>query len=117
MASSQGAVQMAMMVDIIPGDMREQGFPILALFNIPSALGVLVLGYFLLALHLDSYVIFWIISFSTDTICLIGLLLLLPESMPDQLRKPLTCLGKSPAQPVTACDFRVDVWQKRAALR
>lgn len=91
MASSQGAVQMAMMVDIIPGDMREQGFPILALFNIPSTLGVLVLGYFLLAMHLNSYVIFWIISFSTDTLCLIGLLLLLPESMPDQVSKYDEC--------------------------
>ena len=33
----------------------SQGFPILALFNIPSSLGVLILGYFLLQLHLDSY--------------------------------------------------------------
>ena len=43
----------------------------------------------LLHLGLTSYVIFWAISFSTDFICLVFLLVFLPESMPDTLRKPL----------------------------
>ena len=34
--SGSGPTSMAMMVDLIPGDMREQGFPILRLFNIPG---------------------------------------------------------------------------------
>ena len=38
MASGGGPVSMAMMVDVIPGDMREQGFPIMALFGIPGGL-------------------------------------------------------------------------------
>ena len=35
MGSGCGPVSMAMMVDLIPGDMREQGFPMMNLFGIP----------------------------------------------------------------------------------
>lgn len=78
-----------MMVDLIPGNMREQGFPILGLFNIPGQLIVFGIGYPLLAAHLANYTVFWIISLSTDFICLGFFFFFLPESMPDKMKKPV----------------------------
>ena len=57
--SGSGPTSMAMMVDLIPGDMREQGFPILALFHIPGGLIAFGIGYPLLKMHLSHYTIFW----------------------------------------------------------
>jgi hypothetical protein len=54
MASGSGPTFMAMMVDLIPTDMREQGFPILGLFGIPGQLLVTAIGYPLLRAHLDN---------------------------------------------------------------
>ena len=78
------------MVDLIPGDMREQGFPILRLFHIPGQLIVFGLGYWLLKKHLSQYTIFWIISLSTDWICVLFFVTFIPESMPDKMKRPLT---------------------------
>ena len=89
MASGSGPTYMAMMVDLIPANMREQGFPILSLFHIPGQLIVFGIGYPLLAAHLQTYTIFWVISLSTDFICLAFFLFFLPESMPDQMKKPV----------------------------
>ena len=80
-----------------------QGFSIQALFGIPSGLAVLVIGYYLLGLDLDNYLPFWIISFSTDTICMLFLLILMPESMPDSLRKPLEWLDLNPFRQYWSC--------------
>ena len=89
MASGSGPTSMAMMVDLIPGDMREQGFPIMSLFGIPGGLIVFGIGYPLLAMHLSNYTLFWVISVSTDFICLAFFLFLIPESMPDRMRRPI----------------------------
>ena len=80
---------MAMMVDLIPGDMREQGFPILRLFGIPGGLIVFGIGYPLLRMHMSNYTIFWGISLATDFICLLFFLIFLPESMPDRMKRPI----------------------------
>ena len=80
---------MAMMVDLIPGDMREQGFPMMNLFGVPGGLVVFAIAYFLLHKHLTTYTIFWSISLSTDFICLAFLVTLLPETMPDSLKKDM----------------------------
>ena len=89
MGSGCGPVSMAMLVDLIPGDMREQGFPMMNLFGIPGALVVFFIAYSLLHKHLTTYTLFWSISLSTDFICLAFLVTLLPETMPDSLKKDL----------------------------
>ena len=68
----------------------------MALFNIPGGLIVFFVGFYLLSLHLAHYVIFWCISFATDFVCLWFLLFFLPESMPDQLRQPITIWDLNP---------------------
>jgi hypothetical protein len=89
MGSGCGPVSMAMMVDLIPGDMREQGFPMMNLFGVPGGLVVFAIAYFLLHKHLTTYTVFWSISLSTDFICLAFLVTLLPETMPDSLKKDM----------------------------
>ena len=89
MGSGAGPVGMAMMVDLIPGDMREQGFPIMNLFGVPGQILVFAIGYALLHKHLSHYTVFWEWSLSTDFICMLFVLFLMPETMPDSLRKPL----------------------------
>ena len=96
MASGGGPTVMAMLVDIIPSDMRAQGFPILSLFGIPSGLVLFVLGYWLLSLNLTHYTIFWLISLGSDFICGVVLLIFLPETMPDKLRQPLDYTDLNP---------------------
>ena len=98
MGSGCGPVSMAMMVDLIPGDMREQGFPILRLFHIPSQLVVFGIGYSLLHKHLATYTLFWSISLGTDLICVWFFIFFLPESMPDSLKKPLDCTDLIPVK-------------------
>ena len=89
MASGCGPTSMAMMVDLIPGDMREQGFPVLRLFHIPSQIIVFGIGYSLLKKHLSTYTLFWAISLGTDLICVWFFLFFLPESMPDRMKREL----------------------------
>ena len=96
---------------------HDKGFAIQNLFTVPVQLAVLGFGYYLVNLDLDSYLLFWVISFSTDTICLLVMLIILPESMPDQLRKPLewtdlnpfrqywSCLKVVFAYPLLICEF------------
>lgn len=64
---------------------------------------MLGIGYYLLGLYLDNYLPFWIISFSTDTICMLFLLIFLPESMPDALRKPLEWMDLNPFRQYWSC--------------
>ena len=80
MASGCGPTGMAMMVDLIPGDMREQGFPVLRLFNIPSQFIVFGIGYTLLKKHLSHYTLFWSISLATDLICVWFFLFASPQA-------------------------------------
>jgi len=89
MGSGAGPIGMAMMVDLIPGDMREQGFPIMSLFGVPGQIVVFAIGYMLLHKHLSHYTIFWEWSLGTDFICMLFVLFLMPETMPDSLRRPL----------------------------
>ena len=89
MGSGAGPIGMAMMVDLIPGDMREQGFPIMSLFGVPGQIIVFAIGYMLLHKHLSHYTIFWEWSLGTDFICMLFVLFLMPETMPDSLRRPL----------------------------
>ena len=96
MAAGGMPVQQAMMVDLIPGDLREQGFPVLALFQIPGSLGAVALAYWLLGMYLDRYTVFWWVALATDLICLVFVLFCLPESMPDQLRKPFSWWDVNP---------------------
>ena len=70
-----------------------QGFSILALMGVPGKLVVFVLGYYLLQLHLTSYVIFWVIMTLTDVLSIIFLVVFLPESLPTKLKRPITRSG------------------------
>jgi hypothetical protein len=81
----------------------NQGFSIQQLFGVPSGLAVLIIGYYLLGLDLDNYLPFWIISFSTDAICMLFLLILLPESMPDSLRRSLDWWDLNPFRQYWSC--------------
>ena len=80
---------MGMLVDLIPGDMREQGFPVMAAFSVAGPVIVYAVAYKLLAMHWTHYTSFWIIMLVTDFFCLGFQLTLLPESLPDELKKPL----------------------------
>jgi len=89
MASGSGPTNMAMMVDLIPGNMREQGFPMLRLFTVPGKVIVFAIGYPLLAMHMKNYTTFWMVSLLTDFVCLAFFVIFLPESMPDKLKQPV----------------------------
>ena len=85
-----------MMVDLIPGNMREQGFPILRMFTVPGKLIVFAIGYPLLKLHLSNYTTFWAVSLSTDFVCLFFFIFFLPESMPDKMKQPVSKMDLFP---------------------
>ena len=59
LTSGSGPVSTGMMVDLIPGDMREQGFPVMALFGAVGPIAVFSIGFYLLGLYLTSYTLFW----------------------------------------------------------
>ena len=60
LSSGSGPVSMGMLVDIIPEDMREQGFPVMGAFATIGPGLAFALGYYLLHKHLHSYTTFWI---------------------------------------------------------
>ena len=96
MTSGAGPVSMGMMVDLVPGDMREAGFPTLALFNALGPIIVFVIGFYLLHMFLTSYTLFWAITCFTYTFAFMFQLFLLPESMPDKLKAPFNWRGLFP---------------------
>ena len=67
-----------------------------ALFGIPSGIINFFIGYKLLGMYLVSYTFFWVCSFLTDFIVLGFFLLLIPETMPDTLRRPLDLWDLNP---------------------
>ena len=89
LASGAGPTGQAFMVDLIPVHLRTQGFSILALFGVPSGIVVFAIGYYLLALEWVDYGLFWIICLVTYVFCMVCYILFIPESLPDDLRKPL----------------------------
>ena len=82
--------------DLVPGDMREAGFPTLALFNALGPIIVFVIGFYLLHMFLTSYTLFWAITCFTYTFAFMFQLFLLPESMPDKLKAPFNWRGLFP---------------------
>lgn len=90
LTSGAGPVSTGMMVDLIPANMREQGFPVMAGFGVIGQIVVFGLGFYLLGLYLTSYTIFWEITLFTYIGCFLFQLFLLPESMPDKLMRPFT---------------------------
>ena len=87
---------MAFMVDIIPYDMREQGFSMLAGFGRVGPLLAFGFAYWFLSLHWDTYTLFWSVTASVNLLVFMFTLFLLPESMPREQQKPFSVRNLNP---------------------
>ena len=82
LASASGPVGFAMLVDIVPFEMREVGFPVLAAIGAFGPLVAFGLAYWFLAMRMGTYTLFWAVALGVNGAVFWFTLCLLPETMP-----------------------------------